>query len=63
MDMVSEPSTTGAGPTAFVLRPQHAEGQHAELVFRVRGDGRMELVPNDYTSRRLKQEVETFVGR
>ena len=63
MDMVSQPSTTGASSTTFVLRPQHAEGKHAELIFKQHGEGAMELIPNEYTSKRLKTEVDTFVDR
>lgn len=63
IDMVSEPSRTGAAPTTFVLRPQQSDGSHVELVFKLDSNGHMELVPNDYTARKLHTEVQTFITR
>ena len=47
----------------FVLRPQHAEGAGQQLVFRLLRDGRMVLVPTDFSSSQLAREVETFIDR
>jgi mitotic spindle assembly checkpoint protein MAD1 len=47
----------------FVLRLQHAEGAGQQLVFRLLRDGRMVLVPTDFSSSQLAREVETFIDR
>jgi len=65
VDMATEAQAAGStkkGVTTFVLRPQHAENGRQQLVFNFRG-GKMELLPTDFTTRKLKREVETFVER
>ena len=66
IDMAAEaiPAAAGvsAAPTTFQLKPQHADDARALLLFRFK-DGRMELLPNEYTAKRLQKEVETFIGR
>ena len=65
VDMATEAQAAGStkkGATTFVLKPQNAENARQQLVFKFRG-GRMELLPTDFTNRKLKREVETFVER
>ncbi|KAK9820056.1 hypothetical protein WJX72_005559 [[Myrmecia] bisecta] len=66
IDMASEATPaaagTGAVPTTFQLKPQHADDKRALLLFRFK-DGNMELLPNEYTTRKLQKEVETFIVR
>lgn len=65
VDMAAEaqaPGSTKKAATTFVLKPQHAENGRMQLVFHFRG-GKMELLPTDFTNRKLKREVETFVDR
>ena len=45
-----------------MLRPQHADEAGAELVFRMRRDGSLVLVPTPYAAG-LQREVETFIDR
>jgi hypothetical protein len=45
-----------------VLRPQHADEPGAELVFRMRRDGGLLLVPTPYSAG-MAREVETFIER
>ena len=47
----------------FVLNPQYADEPGAELAFKMLRDGRIALLPTEYSGRRLKREVETFVER
>lgn len=68
IDMASEATpvaagTGGAVPTTFVLKPQHADSPEDQLLFKLSRSGKMELLPNKYTSRRLTTEVDTFINR
>ena len=65
VDMAAEATSAAssrAAPTTFILRPQHADSSHMQLMFQFKGK-RMELLPTDYTTRKLKREVETFIVR
>lgn len=55
--------SVGSPPTTFLLRPQHAHEPHAQLLFKMDPDGGMALLPNEYATKHLKQEVETFITR
>lgn len=57
---VKEPSKKGE--TTFVLRPQFADDSRMQLMFRFH-KGKMELLPTEFTERKLKREVETFIDR
>ncbi len=50
------------GDTTFVLRPQFADNSRMQLMFRFH-KGKMELLPTEFTQRKLKREVETFIER
>ncbi len=56
-------SNKGMPPTTFVLKPQHADVPHAQLLFKMDSQGGMALLPNDYISKHLSREAETFVTR
>lgn len=65
VDMAAEAASahsTKPQSTSFVLRPQHADSPRMQLLFQLRR-GRMELVPTEYSTRRLQREVETFIER
>ena len=65
VDMASEAQGREApqkGETTFVLRPQFADNSRMQLMFRFR-KGKMELLPTEFTERKLKREVETFIER
>lgn len=63
VDMAAEAAAPRSSEaTSFVLRPQHAASSREQLVFQLRG-GRMGLVPTDFTAKKLKREVETFIER
>lgn len=63
VDMVTEASDSSQKGTAtFVLRPQFAESNRMQLMFRFK-KGKMELLPTEFTDRKLKREVETFIDR
>lgn len=53
----------GPPPTTFVLKPQHADDPHAQLLFKMDPDGGMALLPNEFTTKQLDREVETFITR
>lgn len=53
----------GPPPTTFVLKPQHADDPHAQLLFKMDPDGGMALLPNEFTTKHLDREVETFITR
>ena len=41
---------------------QHGE-ERAQLLFKLTKEGHMTLLPNEYVTRRLKKETETFIDR
>ena len=41
---------------------QHGEDR-AQLLFKLTKEGRMKLLPNEYVTKRLKKETETFIDR
>ena len=65
MDMATEAQlaeSSHKGAATFVLRPQYADSNRMQLIFRF-CKGRMELLPTDFTERKMKREVETFIDR
>lgn len=65
VDMASESQARDPaqkGDTTFVLKPQFADSSRMQLMFRFH-KGRMELVSTEFTERKLKREVETFIER
>lgn len=65
VDMATEAQGAGAaksGSATFVLRPQFADSSRMQLMFCLH-KGQMELLPTDFTERKLKREVETFIDR
>ncbi|CAL8462910.1 g2444 [Coccomyxa elongata] len=64
VDMASQATQSGGPPpTTFVLKPQHADDPHAQLLFKMDPDGGMALLPNEFTTKHLDREVETFITR
>lgn len=65
VDMASEAQGADSahkGAATFVLKPQFGDSSRMQLMFRFH-KGRMELLPTDFTERKLKREVETFIDR
>ena len=65
VDMASEAQAkevSNKGETTFILRPQFADNSRMQIMFRFR-KGKMELLPTEFTERKLKREVETFIDR
>ncbi|KAK9907279.1 hypothetical protein WJX75_000576 [Coccomyxa subellipsoidea] len=64
VDMASQATSKGGPPpTTFVLKPQHADDPQAQLLFKMDPNGGMALLPNDFTTKHLPREVETFITR
>lgn len=63
VEMATDPGARRDFKAQFVLRPQHAESAGQQLMFRLLRDGRMVLVPTDFSSSQLAREVETFIDR
>ena len=63
LDMFQATSKGGPPPTTFVLKPQHADDPHAQLLFKMDPNGGMVLLPNEFTTKHLHREVETFITR
>ena len=65
VDMATEAQATGSrkGPaTTFVLRPRYGDNSRMQLMFRFQ-NGKMDLLPTEFTQNRMKREVETFIER
>lgn len=62
VEMISDPGSRDQRGQ-FTLRPQYVDEPGAEIAFRMLRDGRLVLVPTDYSARRLAREVETFLNR
>ncbi|KAK9800790.1 hypothetical protein WJX73_003823 [Symbiochloris irregularis] len=62
LDMNMQP---GGHVSIITLKPQHASRKSEELVFQQKGgaEGSLELVGNEYVSRKLAKEAETYIHR
>lgn len=62
VEMTSDPTAT-EHKAEFRLKPISVTEPGSELLFRMMRDGRLVMIPTEYSKRRLTREVETFVDR
>ena len=62
VEMTTDPSARDRR-AEFVLRPMKASEPAAQLLFHMLRDGRLVMIPTEYSRRRLAREVETYVDR